>query len=569
MDELYRPEFVATYRQFNSDLPIETWKEVIGKHLPMFASDNQIYQPAEVRIKLTRPLTDPTGTVKIEVALSDANWYDKLLGAVGEMVQRPAGQIEIVDDCGAYIDKLNQGQLSRAGDLCVIDAKSRKPVYVAAVTAPPKHMSADKEQDIMEWLHTKRQAIADVVVNELKDKHDMIAISTAVCKDGAVQHALATYFINSRPNGESWGQFLQTYAESDAVRALDPKDVAKQLARSFLVEVRKSLRASQNEIKAFYSNQQQKQQGKDGDEAKLWDDHIRAAIGAETHYESALDMFNDVVDEAVHRPVLEAKVYYVVNQGQNLIAGHNNGKWGYGKKKKKKKKHKSAKARVLSSYYATPVSAKTDTHPNDTYYHEVHYKQHGKLPGHVVRSFNKDFQAKSTKRVFPGDPIRAFALYHLFCGRAVLPPATPKAMPRLERIPNSHHEEDRLPFLVRADVEGAGDTIRMKNEFGRGKSINIGGCVGRLVPIDARPMPRLERIADQDNYAKDDKDEEDEEEEEEEDEEGEVGDEYSYYIEEDVNPYGDVIGDSLFSDEYFELDDNEGSDVFIDTLPKF
>ena len=390
--DIYQPFFLQVYESSGSALPIEVWKEVVGQNLPVFASEAQIYNPAVVRVRLTEDVTDPEGVVQIEVALSDANWYQKLTQAVGEMVGRT--NVCIMDDYGDSIREFSHAQLNAAGDLDVFD-NHNEHVFVSRSIAPPKRMASDKHVDIANWFKDVRHEIGNVIVGVIADK-DRVSLIPAVAKDGSVQKSVERFLVESRPYDMSWAGFLQTYARDDTVRALSPEKVAAQIAQSVLAEERKGLRANQRQIKTFFDY-------KRGDAEQLWDEKVESNI-TRPAFQSALRMYEDITDDAMHKSALKSKVYYIINAGLNA-----------------------------SKEQPTPVVAKrkkeiAGEHPLDWYYHKHHFERFGKYPGHVTRTFSKQL---GKRPAYTGDPVKAVAAFQLFSGRHTLPRrARPGLVPR-------------------------------------------------------------------------------------------------------------------------------------------
>ena len=456
---MYQPLFVQVYRQMGSDLPIGVWAEVVGRNLPMFKSDNQIYNPATVRVKMTKNVTDPEGTVQLDVALSDADWYGKLTSAIGKMMgcRTP---IDLVDVTGKSIHGSSYAALNSAGDLDVVDRRTRQPVYVGKIVPPPREMASDKHVDIGEWFSGLRTKLCDVITDKLQGC-DMVTLQTAVAQGGPVQRAIEQTITASQPD---WSKFLQTYARDDDARALSPVAVAKQLSRSVLTEVRKCLRANKKRINRFYAYKQ-------GSGEKLWDDKVASNVTRPV-YQSDLEMFDDLVDDALSKSALAQKVYWTVHAGTNVASSA-----------------KRTKSR--------PVLRDTGEHPLDWYYHQHHYKRFGKLPGHVVQSFNKN-RGVNKRAPYPGDSIKAIAAFHLFSGRHQLPNERPGLIPLEE---SAHYERPislgaEMPRLVPIAGCAHPKLIPLEDGGEMPRLVPIAGCAHpKLIPLEDGEMPRLVRKA--------------------------------------------------------------------------
>lgn len=456
----YHPEYVAVYKASGSNLPISIWSKVIGEKLPMFhGAHNKIYKPVKLRIRLKKKLVDPEGTVAIEVPLGDKTWYAKLGETLAEMTGLAASRFSIVNANGECIRDKTWNDLDNSLDLKLQDVRTGKALYVDKIIPPPKAMQSDKDRDIIEWVDNIRNGLATKIITELSH-HDKTSLSAAVARDGPVQKQIQKYITGAMPSPQTWPQFLQTYAGCDAVRALDPADVAHQLSQSVLVEVRKSLRAHKEQIHDYFNSLPVKSQDL---EEPLWGDPVSESLGT-NRYESSVQMFQDVVDAAVFQPILVTKFYYTIHNGQN-VASHQKGVY---KKKEKKEKEKHKRKKLEG-----------EVHPMTEFYNKHYYERFGSVPGHVRSNLGR-------MPAYPGETNRVANAFYLFSGRAPfpddikselsdLPPLTPLA----KLIPfKKENEELDIPELGPLAPRGKLVAVKNKNKT-------------QLRPVASKPMPDL------------------------------------------------------------------------------
>jgi hypothetical protein len=84
-----------------------------------------------------------------------------------------------------------------------------------------------------------------------------------------------------------------------------------------------------------------------------------------------------------------------------------------------------------------------EQHPVSSYY-KLHYKVHGKLPGHVIEGYNKG----RVESQYTGDSDRAIDMFNLYSGRAVTRKPLPELVPIEMDLPELVPIESKLPELV-------------------------------------------------------------------------------------------------------------------------
>ena len=431
----YRPRFVQVYNLYgkSTGMKIDVWADVIGKQMQEFSSTRQVYKPATIIIRLTKKLNDPQGSVKIQVPLTDSDWYPQLLKDVREMTNI-SRKIDIVNYAGEPIKDFSTRKITTSSEFNIVDKQTGKFIRVASAIEPPRKMSSKKTHYITEWWDGIKEDISSIIIDSLKKKN-MTSIVSAVASDGDIQSRVNKCIMGSNPFGESWRDFLQTYAEDNVVRQLDPNDVSKQITNIILEKIKNGLKSNQAQIGAYFSQVESKQE-------KLWDDNV----SNESIYSNRHEMFQDIFEDTLHSNNLRKQVCQIVNNGRNVD-----------------RKLKSVNKRVQHQRQARPNAP----HPLTSYYHEHHYDTFGKMPGHVINEFNKNYNKNKVDAKYPGDPKDAQNMFLLYSGR--FRDTSNNNMPELELYSDI---DSKMPELIPAKRE------------------NIDNKMPRLIPIDSK-MPEL------------------------------------------------------------------------------
>jgi len=430
MQSIYQPHIVRLYGAMGSRLPLDVWVNVIAKNIPAFRSDSQIYKPISIRIKMTPSVTDPEGVVKIDVSPTDTQWYSRLVEAVGEMFGQPDLPLDIINYDGRSLEGLKYKELYDSGDCKVINKETGKAIFLEKAVAPPKIMSTNKHVAILDWFDGVAGKLCELAVKNLEGQN-LYTLKTALGKKGPVVKNIASYLQSSYPEGMTWEKFLQTYARDDEVREISARNIAEQIGRSVVTEIRKSLRANGESINIYFANKE----GEDDEEEIFQERHIKSKIANKHVYHSDKELFEDIVDCAIEQPNLKDKMYYIINAGQNLLSTSRF------RKVEKLIPAIYSRPKAATAQIATTVDK---THPVTYYFQNHHYKEYGNLPHHFIESMT------SPESNYPGDPSRVLDAFHLFAGYHTMPPVE-KQMPGLipfRRKPKLVPIESKMPGLI-------------------------------------------------------------------------------------------------------------------------
>ena len=375
------------------NIPIQEWTRIIGSKMPMFASKNRIYRPSTIYIKMTEDVTDPEGTVKIQVPVFDDAWYSTVTDVVGEMVH--VENVDIVDYKGNSISGLSRLQLGRVGELTIINANTGDPVYVATVVAPPKRVCSTKQRDISEWFDGTKDLLCKKIVQQLQTC-DFNSLAAVVSQTGPLRKMIKSHLIDSSPQNMPWTEFLKTFAQDNVARNLDSTNVANAVSDAILSEIKKGLRANKHQIETYYAH-------KSGDASNLWGGKNKSKQNS--MFSSDLEMYQDITDEAIYRPCLDSRVCRIINMGESVC---------------------QSKTVPISR----KIRASNVKDPLDEYFHGDYFKRFGKLPAHVTRKIASKYGKDKENKPYPGNANVAREMYNLFSGRHAYP-TIGKPMPRL------------------------------------------------------------------------------------------------------------------------------------------
>jgi len=363
---MYKPLLIYKYEHSGTQLPIDLWVRVVGKKLPEFQDDNDIYCPIPIQIKMAGNLNDPTGSVRLSISPTSPKWYEELVNVVSDMVKEK--NVQIVNYLGQSIKDLKPQQLVNVGECDIINPKG-KLVRIEKVVSPPLSMSSNKIGELRNWWKTNK--LSDKIALQLKGLN-MHEIAVATKFGGGVQKTIKNYLESNTLHNLEWDQFLSTYGNGRT--SLD------HLSNKLLDAVRQSLIANEEIIKTHNAIQ-----SVDGN--ALWKKTPSNSVAS--HYKDDYTLYRDIVEDAVFHPRVS----------QQLIQGILYGTTTNQEQKK-------------------PVKAveKNTFHPIRSYYHDIHYKIYGKLPGHFIETLNKKVEGNN----YPGNAETAMDMFHLFSGRSLV-----------------------------------------------------------------------------------------------------------------------------------------------------
>lgn len=444
---MFTPQLVQRYKSSKSNLPLSTWVNIIGKNLPEFKNDENVFNPIPINIKIAGNTNTSNGSVSVSISPSNPNWYETLVGAIEKMVNKK--NIDIVNYVGVPIKNMSMGKLTCVGECDVID-KSGKTIRIDKVVQPPLELATNKTSQLKGWWNENRDELSTEIAEQLKGLTTS-EIAKAVVPEGPVFNVINEYLNTHTLHDMSWDEFTSTFG-----RPVNSED----LANNILDSVRQSLVANEIQIRDFHATEGI------GSEASLWK---KTPVG-KNKYKDDFTMFRDIVEDAIYHPMIGQKTI------QSIIYGKVDKKINKGQRKPKNQKC-------------------SECNPIASYYKEYHYSTYDKLPGHVIESYNKSFGKIETK--YPGDADKAIQMFNLFSGRSVSTHAKiesnipmERSLPKLVPIESNIPMERSLPELV-----PIGSTIPMERSLPElvpiGSNIPMERSLPKLVPIGSKMLPKL------------------------------------------------------------------------------
>jgi len=372
---MYKPAFVHAYKSSKSSLPINVWAKAIGRRLPQFRNEEDIYSPVPLHVKIAGSLNDSNGAVRLSVMPTQSNWYADLTSALCEMTGKR--DLQVVSYLGQPIKDMTPEQLMAVGECdCVQSEALDAPIRLASVVPPPLHLSTNKQAELKEWWNNQRSVLAEKIAVQLKGM-TMAEIAQATIANGPVQQTIESYLCQNTLHDLQWDKFLAAYGNSGSTSA-------QAMSNKLLDAVRQSLVANETQIRTHHASV--------GSEAALWKNQRSAPA---SRYKDDFTLYRDVIEDAMYHPLVGQEMVHAVLYGTRTVDGRHSKR-----KHKKKKKKRSSKM----------------GHPINAYYSDYHYEVHGKLPGHRIAALNKP---ASVDAEYPGDAERAVDMFNLFSGRAV------------------------------------------------------------------------------------------------------------------------------------------------------
>lgn len=460
---MYTPQLLQSYKSSKSNLPLSTWVNIIGKNLPQFKNEENIFNPVPIPVRLAE---GSNGSVLISVAPSNQDWYKTVTGALEKMTGRR--NISIVNYVGEPIKYMSMAKLAHVGECNVIDTTTGKSVRLPKIVPPPLELSTNKVAQLKDWWNSNREELSASIASNLKGLN-MAEIAKATSPNGSVFKTINNYISNHTIKNLEWSEFTRTFGKS-----VD----SEHLAEFILGAVKNSLTANEKQIRNYHATE--------GIEASLW----KKVTTGKNKYKDDFTMYQDIVDDAIFHTMVGQKVI------QSIV---------YGVEKK-----------------TTPLKRVTKEaafHPVDTYYKEHHYPVHGKLPGHVIESYNKTFGKVETK--YTGNPEKAIQMFNLYVGNSVIGCKNKKKkMPGLipvesqignqfgshlpELVPiggDSQFESHRLPELVPIGSSATHFELPELVPIGSQQSYGGRGRLPELVPIGSQFDSHHMEIADEPSLA--------------------------------------------------------------------
>lgn len=363
---MYKPAFVEAYKKSHSKLPIHVWRQVAGRHLPQFKTDEDVYRPVPIYVKLSGGINDPNGTVCLSVCPTNKDWYGDLTSALTEMTGKK--NIDVVNMEGRCISDFKTKNLFFAGECDVIDKGTKQLIRLESVVEPPLRMANNKTETLKQWWHDQSEDISREIAQVLRGKN-MTEIASATTKKGEVYDVIRSKLQENAPD-----DFLKVYG-SGLIRTS-----VEDLSDKLLHAVRRSLVANEKQIRHF---------GAKTEGESLWKEKETQAI--QSAYNDDFTMYRDIIDDAIYHPAVSRDVLNSVLYGTKKLEGP----------------VQTVKEQQFSDY-----------HPLESFYKTYYYNTYGKLPGHVVSAYNKTIGTNMQQKMFPGDAEQAFEVFHMMSGRA-------------------------------------------------------------------------------------------------------------------------------------------------------
>jgi hypothetical protein len=395
---MYKPAFVYAHQASKSTLPIDTWCEVVGKKLPQFQSEEDIYSPVPIYVKIAGGINQPNGTIKLSVSPTNKDWYKNLVGALSEITK--VKNLSVVNMEGKCISSYNTRALMCVGECDLLNERG-KPVRLEHVVAPPLKLSTNKISELKEWWDVNGEKLAKSVAQHMKGL-SMAEIAAATTINGPVHQIIEQHIKHNTLHNMDWETFADTYGNSRTSLA--------HISQKLLGAVRTALQANEHQVRNYHATEGI------GSEASLWKRDTGSAAkqpGAlKSRYKDDFTLYRDIVEDAMYNPLVKQEMVQSILYGTKPAATIDCGSCGgasKGKKKKEKKPFTNANERIES-----------EIHPLQLYYQKHHYLIHGKLPGHVIHQYNKNL-GNSVDKTFPGDASKTIDLFNLYTARAVEP----------------------------------------------------------------------------------------------------------------------------------------------------
>ena len=362
---MYTPKLIHAYKQSRSSLPIGTWVRVVGRRLPQFRNEKDMYRPIPLQVKLAGSLNDSDGSVLLSVNATDEDWYPNLQDALEEMTGK--SDLTVVNYLGEPIKDMTVTQLMHTGECDLVDRRG-ETVRLPSIVAPPLRLSTNKQAALKNWWTTIRSPLARTVAETLKDM-SMSEIAKATASDGIVRSNIQEFLKHSALNDMSWGEFVDTYGSGNTP--------VESIGAKLLESVKAALVANKNLIRTHHASV--------GAEM-LWEED---APSTRSRFKDAYTMYRDIAEDAMYHPLV----------GQNVIR-----EIVYGTAERKPSAKPVAR-RITSTF-----------HPMSAYYQQHHYNVHGQLPGHRIEALNV---GRNLNEAYIGDATKAVDMFNLFSGRAV------------------------------------------------------------------------------------------------------------------------------------------------------
>lgn len=366
---MYKASFIEAHKRSRSKLPIHIWHQAVGKNLPQFQTDEDIYLPVPIYVKISGGINDPNGTVRLSVCPTNPNWYRDLTDALSDMTQ--IQDVDVINMEGKCISNLDTQTLFVAGECDVVNKRTGKVIRLPSVVEPPARMATNKAETLKKWWESTSENISREVAQALSGKN-MIEIEAASDQGGAIHETLKASLGKCTSD-----DFFEIYGSGI------PRTSADELSDKLLGAICDSLVANEEQITKYHAASSSNK--------TLWrkkeTENVRSA------YLDDFTMYRDFIDDAIIRPDVSRNIIHSILFG---------------------------KKRISSSSLSEPKKEiiVSDYHPLENFYKVHYYNTYGKLPGHVVNAYNKNIGSNMQAKTFPGDADEAFCVFHMLSGYA-------------------------------------------------------------------------------------------------------------------------------------------------------
>ena len=427
---MYKPAFIHAYKSSKSSLPINVWANAVGRRLPQFRNEEDVYCPIPIHVKIAGSLNDSNGAVRLSVMPTNKEWYSDLTEALCEMTGERA--VNVVNYLGTPIQGMTPEQLMAVGE-CDCVKSNGTPIRLGSVVPPPLHLSTNKQGELKEWWNQMRSPLAEKIAVQLKGM-TMAEIAQATLVEGPIQQIIESHLTQNTLHDLEWNKFLKTFGNGNTD--------SEQMSKKLLDAVRQSLVANETQIRTHHASI--------GSEAALWKSN---KLNGASSYKDDFTLYRDIIEDAMYHPLVGQQMVHSILYGTKEIGRRAKG----GQKKKKKKENGKA-------------------HPINSYYQTFHFQEHGKLPGHRIAELNRTEGNVGSE--YPGDSKRAIDMFNLFSGRAV--DASPSTITNLVPIARvaAFLESELIPIEC-----GACDKKKKKKK-------NVSSRMPELIPIESK-LPEL------------------------------------------------------------------------------
>lgn len=502
----YTPQFRLLHKRLGRKIPIHIFAKSIGKQL--CKDERDIYNPVTVYLKVAGDISSLGGLIKLHVPIHEQNWYDDLCLGVAKMMRIPESAFKNIDIrtmVGTPIKTFNRRQLERAGELDVYFKNKLK--RVETLPEPPKELSTKKPKIIRDWFENLKSKICDAVSKELEHK-SLVELDQALGLNGPVNDKIKEIIMDKTPQisgGLNWDKFSKTYKMDHSSKDEDSSKVLDEVSKVILAGIRNGMRASEEEIKAFYA-MKEKEKFKDKKnntiEKPLFNIVTSSKLAKRTGKDGR-NMYYDIVFDSLNSPIITPNIVKTIYQRPIMIGDH-----------LMKRHHKHHHGQ---HYHHHGPGYHHHRHPYRGFLHNLFYPLYGYYPAHYLSNHHDKKDEKD--KPYMGNAIVANNFHNIYSGNHPLPafkkfkpsPPTPveesvpsfdhplpKLIPIKEVYPTIGEIDDKCPdpLYIEDEISHLPDLIPIKKDIALPNLVPIEDEISHLpnlVPIKEkfrRKMPQ-------------------------------------------------------------------------------